>query len=85
LKSEIKTNRESARIQPFGFSESDLLHLTLARRESRKAKPCSAEVVRFQRPTRYRHAGSPLIGIVRANPIAAPAAPSKESMKTYGL
>ena len=36
---------------------------------------CSAEVVRFQRPTRYRSAGSSLIGNVWANPVAAPAAP----------
>jgi len=36
---------------------------------------CSAKVVRFQRPTRYRSNGSPLIGNVRANPFAAPAAP----------
>ena len=36
---------------------------------------CSAKVVRFQRPTRYRHAGSSLIGSVRANPVGAPAPP----------
>ncbi|HJJ29908.1 MAG TPA: hypothetical protein O0W87_02770 [Methanocorpusculum sp.] len=34
---------------------------------------CSAEVVRFQRPTRYGPNGSSLIGSVRANPVGAPA------------
>ncbi len=60
--SKRKANRESARIpQAFGLlPESDLLFLTLARRVPRKSKICSAEVVRFQRPTRYQHDGSSL-------------------------
>ena len=45
---------------PFGREKSDLLILTLARRVPRKSKICSAEVVRFQRPTRYQHDGSSL-------------------------
>ncbi|MPL72556.1 hypothetical protein SDC9_18341 [bioreactor metagenome] len=54
-----KTNRESARIPPFGRSESDLLLLTLA--------------------IQLRCLARPFIGIVRANPVAAPAAPNCNS------
>ncbi len=69
-----KTNRESARIRPSGEANRICLSSLSLVVSYRKSKICSAEVVDFV-DNPLNTTARPFIGTVRANPVAAPAAP----------